>query len=395
MDGSVIGTPSYMPPEQAHGRIEELGPRSDVYSVGAMLYLLLTGQTPYVKPGSTISPRAILIGVRNGPPAPILEIDPAAPPELVAICDQAMARSLDDRYADLTAMAEDLRAYRDNRVVRVYRSGPVAEATKWLARNRAVAAGVAACLVTAFAAWIGISRVQARAEAAEHSRYVARIAAAEACLRSGDSALARQHLDDCDPDHRGWEWRHLGWRAGEAPGVIRLDEQHEGGVHAVAFSPDGGQLASGAGDGAVRLWDLASRRAVRIFRGHRSRVVALDFLPALEQDRFERRKLSSTCADGAVRIWDTASGECLASFDAVAGTCHVAALSPDGLRLAVGKDTGILEVLDAASQESLLRLEGHSGPVACVSFSQDGERLASGSIDGTVLIWEGGSSSSR
>jgi len=92
MDGSVVGTPSYMPLEQAEGKVEELGPRSDVYSMGAMLYELLTGQAPYVRPGAKPSPYAILGAILQGPPQPVRELDPKVPAELEAICGEAMAR---------------------------------------------------------------------------------------------------------------------------------------------------------------------------------------------------------------------------------------------------------------------------------------------------------------
>jgi serine/threonine-protein kinase len=147
MDGAVIGTPAYMPPEQACGEMDKLDRRADVYSVGAMLYHLLTGRMPYEQPGVGIGGCTVWRWVLEGPPKPVHELAPDVPAELEAICEKAMARDPDDRYADTMEMAEDLRAYLENRVVRAHRSGPFVEFRKWVTRNRPLALSLALILV--------------------------------------------------------------------------------------------------------------------------------------------------------------------------------------------------------------------------------------------------------
>jgi formylglycine-generating enzyme required for sulfatase activity/serine/threonine protein kinase len=149
MDGDVVGTPAYMAPEQARGEIERLGPRSDVYSLGAMLYHLLAGEMPYVQPGTRVSQHMVLRWALEGPPRPVHALRPDVPEELVAICEKAMARAPEQRYADMGALADDLRAYLENRVVQAHRRGAWIELRKWIQRNRALALAWSAAIVVA------------------------------------------------------------------------------------------------------------------------------------------------------------------------------------------------------------------------------------------------------
>ena len=144
MDGEVAGTPEYMPPEQANGEVAALGPHSDVYGMGAILYTLLAGHPPYVPDGTRRNPYAVLARVQEGPPRSLGELGVDVAPELEAICEKAMARRIPDRYPDMEAFATDLRAYLERRVVSAYATGPVQEFRKWVARNPVVAAAAAA-----------------------------------------------------------------------------------------------------------------------------------------------------------------------------------------------------------------------------------------------------------
>ena len=144
MDGDVVGTPAFMSPEQAAGNLELMGPPSDVYALGAMLYQLLTGRMPYITPGARVNNYAVLSRVQEGPPASVTSLAPRAPAELVAICEKAMAREPADRYPDMSALADDLRAWLEGRVVTAYETGAVAELRKWVVRNRPLASALAA-----------------------------------------------------------------------------------------------------------------------------------------------------------------------------------------------------------------------------------------------------------
>ena len=148
MEGDVLGTPSYMAPEQARGDLAAIGPKSDIYSFGAMLHHLLALEmleAPYVMRGEHPTPREVLRLVRAGPPPSLEQLAPDAPPELVAIASKAMAREPRERYASMQDLAADLRAFLEGQVVAAYETGAWAEARKWVLRNR----GLTAALVLA------------------------------------------------------------------------------------------------------------------------------------------------------------------------------------------------------------------------------------------------------
>ncbi len=150
LDGDVVGTPAYMPPEQARGDTQAVGLLSDIYSAGAVLYHLIAGRMPYEVPGEKQSALDVWKLVRERPPEPLESIVPGAPAELTAICEKAMQREPASRYASMLELAEDLRAYLEGRVVHAYEGGALAEFRKWVGRNKALAitATTAILLVT-------------------------------------------------------------------------------------------------------------------------------------------------------------------------------------------------------------------------------------------------------
>ncbi|MCA9708655.1 MAG: protein kinase, partial [Myxococcales bacterium] len=141
-EGAVIGTPAYMPPEQARGR--GVGPAADVYALGAMLYHLLTGHPPYGR-GTALE---VLGRVLSGPPEPLSSLVPRAPRELVAIVTKAMAREPDERYPTAAAFAEDLRRFQTGQIVGAHRYTSWQRLRRWAWRHRtALSTSLAALLV--------------------------------------------------------------------------------------------------------------------------------------------------------------------------------------------------------------------------------------------------------
>jgi serine/threonine protein kinase/formylglycine-generating enzyme required for sulfatase activity len=194
MDGDVVGTPAYMSPEQAAGDLRAMGPHSDVYAVGAMLYHLLAGHSPYAPPEVRVNNHAIWYRVQAGPPTSLHELTPHAPQELVAICDRAMARDVPARYSDMSALAGDLSAYVEGRVVHAYETGAWAEARKWVRRNRPLAASLLAAVVVLVVGLVSSLLLKAKSDAnAEESRLNARRADAKAQEAEANLELAQQN----------------------------------------------------------------------------------------------------------------------------------------------------------------------------------------------------------
>ena len=116
LDGTVAGTPPYMAPEQAEGRVAEVSYRADVYAMGAMLYRLLAGRAPYAPRRGTDEPSKTIELIRRGPPTPLARLAPDAPRTLVAISEKAMARDPKERYASLEDLARDLQSFLEGRL---------------------------------------------------------------------------------------------------------------------------------------------------------------------------------------------------------------------------------------------------------------------------------------
>src|SRR5262245_26189200 len=155
-------------------------------------------------------------------------------------------------------------------------------------------------------------------------------------------------------------------------------------VNSVAFSPGGTTLASGGDDDTVRLWDLATHRQIgRPFTGHGGSVVnSVAFSP-------DGKTLASSSLDGTVRLWDVATHQQLGRLRAGGAAILSVTVSPDGKTLASSGDDHTVRLWDLATHRQIGGpLTGHGGPVNAVAFSPDGTTLASGSADGTARLWD-------
>lgn len=152
--GDIMGTPCYMAPEQAEGRIKLIGPATDIYSLGAILYELLTGQPPF-RGATTLETLEL---VRTKEPVPPSRLAAGIPWKLETICLKCLEKKPQDRYTDARQLADDLLHYLKNEPISARRPGMFVRVAKWYGKNRAIAATVAFFLLVMTAGVIAAAR---------------------------------------------------------------------------------------------------------------------------------------------------------------------------------------------------------------------------------------------
>jgi WD40 repeat protein/tRNA A-37 threonylcarbamoyl transferase component Bud32 len=399
LPGTAMGTPAYMSPEQADGDLEQVGPLSDLYSLGATLYCLLTGKPPI----NETDVREALRRVQRGEFPPPREVNPRVPRALEAIALLAMALKPEDRYASPRALADDLERWLGDEPLAVYREPLATRLVRWGRRHRTLATGLGALLVTAVVA-LAIStaligREQAATErqraravlAAESLRredYIHRINLADRELSVDNLRRALELLGDCPSDLRDWEWDYLMRLCRVEPMVLKATAE----VHGVAFRPDGEQIAAACQDGTVKVLDSWTGRVVQTLPDHGAAVFGVAFGP-------DGRHLAVASEDRSIRLLDLATGrEVFRRAGQVGdsqGLAYSVAFSPDGRRLVagsevVGSEVGLAVVWNVADGSEVCRLPGHEKAAESVAFSPDGRLVATGSWAGVLRIWDAG-----
>jgi WD40 repeat protein/serine/threonine protein kinase len=400
-----IGTPAYMSPEQAGMSGDDIDTRSDIYSLGVLLYELLTGTTPFPqkrlrglgynemqriiieeepeRPStrlSTLRGERGSVAVKNRG-ASELTLTRDFPGDLDWIVMKCLEKDRARRYASASGLAADIQRHLNNEPVTARPPGRVYKLQKLVRRNRLAVGAASALLATlvfgiAGSTWQAVRATRAESDLA-HQLYVANLRGVRHAWDENNTRLVRELLEQTagNPE-RGIEWYY--WQQ-QTHLELKTLRGHLGPVVAVNFSPDSQRIVTGSYDQTAKVWD-ANGTELATLSGHRREVLSVAFSP-------DGTRIATGSADRTARIWKTVSGQQLFNLQGHTGWVTSVVFSPDGRRIVTGSFDGTVRFWDAASG-NMVHLLNQTGAVWTVAFSSDSRFLLTGSGDKAATLWD-------
>lgn len=412
MSGQVIGTPSYMAPEQADSRLP-ITPSTDIYALGAVLYEVLSGRPPFQTDNTA---ETLQLVISEEPPA-LRILVPTIPRDLETICLKCLSKEAPHRYESAGDLRDDLKRFLDGTPIHARPPHWTRRLWMWAKRNPSIAA---ACAVIAFflvavqgATSYHLSAVNQlnteleernellnaslsttdklrllERESARRSQqlaYASDMRLAMEAFRAGDSRqmqflLASQIPESPDAfDVRGFAWRYL---SGIKPKPLRELGNFDAACYYVTFTNDGKQCVTCGSDGHIRFFDIHTGNLIADWDSGQHEVNSVAFHP------YENR-LASAGDDGTVCVWDISSQERLHTIQVYDGVpAYGVAYSPDGKVVYACGQPNDIAILDIDREQVIDRLTGlHERSVEAIAVSSDGRLLASASSDHVLGLW--------
>jgi eukaryotic-like serine/threonine-protein kinase len=410
--GQFIGTPGFISPEQIDPNIRDIDTRTDVYSLGVVLYVLLAGLQPFETSGGRPPLDEWLRQLREDEPpslsaklnadretgiatatarsTSLKQLASMLRGDLDWITMKALERDRERRYGTPSELAADLRRYLNDEAVVARPASAAYQVRKYIRRHR-VALSVATILILMLAVGLAATSYEAKVASTQRDlalqaqlRAVTQTAAAR--LRDADVPGALAIILEVLPNretNRSYTPEALSvfQEARARDAEVLAITGHEDAVLSASFAPDGRRLATTSIDGSARIWDAASGRQLVQFKAHTSRVNSALFSP-------DGQRVVTASHDKTARIWDAATGRQIVELIGHTERVWFAAFSPDGSRVVTASYDKTARVWDAATGRQIRLLSGHTDTVHCAVFSPDGRRIATASYDKTARIWD-------
>jgi len=416
-----IGTPAYMSPEQAEMSGLDIDTRSDIYSLGVLLYELLTGNTPFdgkallqagldemrriireqepTRPSTKLNQTRAAAAARGSAKSKIQCLYGSSPKseidkDLDWIVMKCLEKDRTRRYETANGLAMDLKRHLNNETIIARPPSSAYRLQKAFRRNRlafTAATMVAAALILGLglSTWMFLRERQARSESDQRAATITRnlyftemILAGQAATEPGGIArvaeiTAQWRPQRNAPDPRGWEWYYL-------RSLIHLEaftiNGHTNAVNSVAWSPDGQRLASASVDNTIMISDAGNGSILLTLRGHTNAVNSVAWSP-------DGKRLATGSRDRSIKVWDAATGTETMTLLGHTSAVRTVSWSPDGKRLASGSYNHIVRIWDSVTGQPVRVLTGHTNMINAVAWSPDGKQLVSASGDHTMKVW--------